>query len=261
MRLSYHSRTFELLGIDPIESPSARAELDALEHRHGIELPPSVREWYSQESALDLLFRYSNCDHPIPISELGDERLDTHDGGPHDLLDKGLLPFQYENQAVCVWAIRLDGSKDPPVVVDFDSQFTKWLDCSNQFSTHIYCRVWDHSFAMGRDCLVMANIEPVGNTTIEALSAAFEHEPTTHGWPGRTQYRFKREDESILIWASDEQADWFVSADSRLSLEQLLREVWHYDSFATAAYSNADDCQSLLSRLREQEELRNNSRA
>jgi len=79
-----------------------------------------VREWYEQEDACRLLLYYSNGDPLLEIAELCAPLHDTHRGGPHDLFARGLLPFRFENQGVCVWAVQLSGSDDPPVVVDLE---------------------------------------------------------------------------------------------------------------------------------------------
>ena len=121
--LRYHSKTLQLLGIEHRRSPSAVQAVAQAEDRIGRALPDSVREWYELENACRILLEHSNGDPPLDISEFGQPQRDNHGGGPHDLLADDLLLFRWENQRVCAWAIRLDGSDDPPVVVDLDTQF------------------------------------------------------------------------------------------------------------------------------------------
>ncbi len=72
------------------------------------------------------------------ISEFGKPERDIHGDGPQDRLANNLLVFRWENQGVCAWAIRPDGSDDPPVVVDVDTQFKSWIECASSFSRHLY---------------------------------------------------------------------------------------------------------------------------
>jgi len=48
------------LGIEPHESPAARAEVEQAERRLGFRLPASVREWNCNEDAIDILAKYRN---------------------------------------------------------------------------------------------------------------------------------------------------------------------------------------------------------
>src|SRR5438105_2116871 len=108
---SFHAATFRLLGIEPRVSRAAISEIEYAEQRLGIRFPTSVREWYSSSNALAILAQHSNDDPPIPIHEFALVQWHSH----------LLLPFRVENQGVCVWSILLDGSEDPPVSVDVDS--------------------------------------------------------------------------------------------------------------------------------------------
>src|SRR5262245_47167949 len=132
----FHSTTFQLLGIEPQMSPAAQSEVEQAERRLGFELPASVREWYCEEKAIDSLAKYSNQDWPIPLREFAVKEWKTH----------RLLPFKYENQGVCTWAIFLDGSDDPPVYVDVDSHGTQWNMQAPTFSAYVHACVWDYAF-------------------------------------------------------------------------------------------------------------------
>lgn len=111
MTASFHSATFELLGTRPRTTTAALGEIESAEQRLGVRLPPSVREWYSLESALSVLSEHSNDDPLIPV----------RDFALTDSTAGRLIPIRWENQGVCTWAILLDGSDDPPVLVDVDS--------------------------------------------------------------------------------------------------------------------------------------------
>jgi len=91
-------------------------------------LPSSVREWYCNEDAIGLLTRYSNQDWPVPLREFSVKSWKTHH----------LLTFKKENQGVCYWAIDLDGSHDPPVYVDVDSNGAEWTLHAPTFTAYVY---------------------------------------------------------------------------------------------------------------------------
>jgi hypothetical protein len=200
----FHAATLKLLGVAPVILHSAVADLDGVEERIGRKPPASVREWYSFDGACKLLLQYSNGDSPLDVREFGLPRKDTHGGGPHDLLARDLVVFRYENQAACVWAFGLDGSDDPPVYVDLDSQFKTWTECAPTFSEHLYTCIWDYALVFTRDLIVQAQNHPVSATAISFLKDNFDVGPETYGWPGHTQYRFSKADQRILIWASED---------------------------------------------------------
>ena len=169
--MRYHANTLTLLNVAPAVSRGAAADLDAGEARLGRQLPASVRDWYTLEGACGLLRQYSNDDWPLEIREFGLPRKDTHGRGPHDLLARGLVVFRYENQGVCVWAFGLDGTDDPPVYVDFDSQFRTWTKCAPTFSEHLYAWMWDYTLVLTKDLLVQAQNRPASGTALSFLRA------------------------------------------------------------------------------------------
>ena len=78
--LTYHSRTFELLGAEPRVSAAALEMLEQVDKRIGRVLPASVREWYELDGARQLLLRFSNDDPPLHISDFGKPLKDTAGG-------------------------------------------------------------------------------------------------------------------------------------------------------------------------------------
>jgi hypothetical protein len=244
--MRFHSRTLKLLNVAPVISATAASSLDAVEARIARKLPASVREWYSLEDACKLLRRLSNDDWPLEPGEFGLPRKDTHGGGPHDLLARDLVVFRYENQAVCVWAFGLDGTEDPPVYVDFDSQFKIWTRCTPTFSEHLYAWMWDYALVLTREPLIQAQNRPVTEAALSFLKENLDIGPETYGWPGHTQYRFSKGDQRILIWASEGQADWWLTADREESLVNLIDKVRHCDQVGQSLWSNSERAESIL---------------
>ena len=110
---TYHQKTLDLLGITAIESADAKRQLHKREAALGRKLPESVRQWYCLPQANEILDKYSNMDDSVPIPELGK----VEPGAPDDLA-RGLLLIQNENQGVAAWYVKLDGTPDPPVMVE-----------------------------------------------------------------------------------------------------------------------------------------------
>ncbi len=204
-------------------------------------LPPSVREWYSYESALSVLAEHSNGDPPIPVLEFA---LTESTVGR-------LIPIRWENQGVCTWAIFLDGSDDPPVFVDVDSDGTEWQLLARKFSTYVYTCVWDYAVVLGRPGLVQAQNGPISSHALKALAGSFDDRPRTFGWPGSVQYRFAGSRHGVLIWSTEGQsADWFVGAADASSLESALHIVWDLDGVGKSFYDCSDIAKEVLAKLK-----------
>lgn len=238
---SYHRATFDLLGDLPRTSAGAIAELERAEQRLGMRLPSSLREWYSYDGALTILASHSNDDPPIPVEEFS---LTDSDAGR-------LIPIRRENQGVCTWAVVLDGSDDPPVMVDVDSDGAMWQPFARDFSTYVYTCVWDYCVVLSQAAMVQAQNVPLSPRSLHALQGLFDEGPRTFGGPGSTQYRFSGDQHGILIWATDHgQADWFVGAADVTSLEAVLRLVWDLDGVGVSFYDCSETATEMLTRLK-----------
>jgi hypothetical protein len=239
--MDYHHKTFALLGETPVVSRAALRALDAAEARLGRVLPAAVREWYAQAGAVDRLDRYSNDDPPVAIAEFAvtERRLEGPVGETREL-----LVFRRENQGLCVWAVLLDGSDDPPVVVDGDARFRDWIACGVTFAEHLYAWMWDFRHVLQRESLVQGRTDPLAPADLAWLRARFSAGPATLGWPGRTQYRFSRDGQWILIWANDDAADWFLAADTQEGLGALLATVRELGSVGEALVAQAAELEA-----------------
>lgn len=236
----FHTATFRLLRTKPKVSSAAVSQVEDAERRLGFRLPISVREWYSNGDATDILARYSNQDPPIPLKEFAVTEW-------HSL---HLLQFKYENQGVCTWSIVLDGSDDPPVYVDVDTDGAEWTPPAPTFSAYIHACVWDYVLVFDQPGLVQAQNEPLSAEALGQLRKRFEEQAPTFGWPGSTQHRFAGKGCAILIWAAEDQADWFVGAREVMSLETALRAVWQLDNVGRSLYDCSAIGKEILDRIR-----------
>ncbi len=246
----FHARTLDLLPRRPTVSKAAAESIAHVERRIAMPLPTSLREWYSYKNACEILETYSNDDPPVALNELGRPHTDWESGGTRDLVAEGLLVIRHENQGVCRWAARLDGSDDPPVVVAYDSALRGWQRCADRFSDYVYSCVWDYTFVFGRELLIQAQNGPLTEAALRELRSQFGVELTTYGWPGHTQYRFEKDDRHLLIWVQDDQADWWLAADAERSVAEAMDLVWRLDQVGDAFWSNTDDGQAVVDRMR-----------
>jgi hypothetical protein len=140
----------------------------------------------------------------------------------------------------------MDGSEDPPVYVDFDSQFKRWTKCAPTFSEHLYAWMWDFALVLNSQSVVQAQNQKLSPEAIAFLLDNFAAGPKTYGWPGHTQFRFSNGDKRILIWASENQADCWLKAGNEESLRELLLAIWECDRVGTSMWSNTEDLDSWL---------------
>jgi hypothetical protein len=144
----------------------------------------------------------------------------------------------------------LDGSDDPPVYVDVDTDGAEWQMQAPKFSACIYACVWDHVFVFDQPGLVQAQNEPLSAEALGHLRERFTEQPPTFGWPGSTQHRFAGKSQAILNWAGEDQADWFVGARDAKSLETALRAVWSADNIGVSFHDCSEIGNAGLDRIR-----------
>lgn len=239
--MSYHTTTFRLLNSEPMTSVEMQATVQETERQLGISLPPSVREWYLCGDAMRILAEHSNQDPPIALREFA----------VFEWQSRHLLPIRHENQGVCTWAIALDGSEDPPVLVDVDSGGKEWQPQAPSFSAYVYSCVWDYRQVFGRPALIQAQNVALSRVALDGLRAAFSEELQTQGWPGDAQYRFTNGRAAILIWSAGRQADWFIASSDAATLEGALLAIWHLDSLGKSLYGCSEMGKAVLQKIRD----------
>ena len=224
--LKYHQKTFNLLRKKPVISSEAVNLVNQYENKFGIKLPAAVREWYSLDGAVDILEKICSI---IPISiNISEQKFSNwYDSGPYDFISNGLLLIAREVQGVANWAIKLDGTDDPPVLIEVDTAPNMiWNTYIEHFSDFIYVTVWDSFYDLSpRELTLSAQDKKISNRDLDFLKHNFNQECCTHYWPGQNNYRFFKEDKCILIWDGKDEADWFIWAKSKDSLRELVKII------------------------------------
>jgi len=229
MNLKYHQNTFNLLSLKPIVSEELLKLLNDVEHQYSISIPPSIREWYSMIEAMNILKTSIFGDVPHPPQE-------WHNEGQfwwgnrlcHDLLSEGFLLVLSENQGVCHWAVKLDGSDDPPVFIEIDSidNFV-WQLYSNSFSEFIYDIVW--KFVKKPEQIKLIAYTPtLTQADLSTLNQYFKKRPTLIYPRNEKIYRFLGDAQSVEIREEQKAicVSWCLSAQSPSSLFSLSSQIW-----------------------------------
>jgi hypothetical protein len=251
MSSRFHQEALQRLGLEYVADPGRIAALTERSAALRVTLPASFLEWYGMRDGIELLRRNSNTDDPVAIERLGTPLQWCWDE-PHDLVAERLLLFMVENQGVCIWALQLDAGDDPPIVVASDPDL-EWGPCAERFSTFIACQIWDHMEVCCESehrILLGAQASQLERADLAFLRSRFSEKATTHGWPGDNQYRFERGDSRLLVWDGDGQADWWVSAATEASLEDLVREIWGCADLTSSLWSHDPRGENVLRTLR-----------
>lgn len=235
----HHDRSYRLLGTTLIEDAVSVQRLAEVQRRLRLSMPPSVAEWYRRSDAISILRKHSNDDPPIDVSAF--ETITWQ--------SRLLLPIRYENQGVCTWAIHIDGSDDPPVLVDVDTDGEQWNPFADTFSEYVYSGIWDYKRVFGQPALVQAQNSRLSSEAVAALQRTHVQEVSTLGWPGGMQYRFAASNKAILIWSNTDQADWFAAASTANELKDLLQSIWTLDDVGDAFYECSDEGQAALKQI------------
>lgn len=229
----YHQAALDLMGEAPRISPQAIMLLDQWEHTHAKALPASVYEWYTFEQAILWLERYSNGGHPIALAHLGGKQRYQSGGGEQeiDFLARNLLPVLMENQGTCMWAVQLDGSEDPPVVIAFDYRqpASTWDIYVDGFSHFVYTCIWDAQIIQ-LDSAIFGTKKDLLPEELMFLQEHFQQGPSTYHFPARSNYRFSSGNQRILLQQYDYGLSCYLFAEEDDDLKQLVKTIWQCES-------------------------------
>jgi hypothetical protein len=144
--------------------------------------------WSRSAKCSNTTKKQSSCSESSRTSRQWNFTFQSAYGGDRNPLAKSLLPFRLENQGVCVWAARLDGSADPPVAIAYVDE-PRWIDSGLNFSEHLVVWMWDYARVLGHELLIQAQNEALSAATLAFLREHFDAQRETRGWPTEIQYR------------------------------------------------------------------------
>jgi hypothetical protein len=195
MNLRFHAEALEQMGIKPVFSDERLRLLEEWEKKHQRALPAALKELYALEG-IEEWFEETGQDFLVPLSKLS-----VHDwsnvkvvecaGLSLDDLKKGTVHFLTENQWVNTWEVLLDGSDDPPVLVNLESQEC-WIT-SPCLSDFFLAAVWDHALLRHEwdEDLLWGSVN--FDAVKDLLRRDFRQFPVTYGpTPDQAVHRFQK---------------------------------------------------------------------
>lgn len=260
--LLYHQTTLTLAGLSLETSANAIARVEARERALGIRLPEAVREWYALDAPPALMGLGDNQDWPYGIADLGKAEYDCGHYPAYSPLSEGYLVFMTENQSVVRWAVQLNGSDDPPVLVEDERPTGGWHHHADRFSAFVYTRVWDYqTMFRAEGCRVEGGGAVVDAAALASLRQHYQEWPGTGYWPCETTHRFSSSETGARIlvgnsplYGPKDNAYNYVWADGPSGLEAALRDVLRFGGTLEGLWSNDDDERAglVLEKLRQE---------
>lgn len=241
--LLYHRETFNLARQVPTLQEVSDL-FEKIENAYHLQLPPAVKEWYSLVEATGILAHYSNADRPLSLQEILDQASEWHqqkwDGmGERTPTDAPTLPFLWENQGVFVACLLIDGSEDSPVIAwDDDLEWKPWND---HFSDFLLEWIWGYlDYGKLPDMLTGPNLRaervPLTPVDFDFLKNHFVAEAPIY--PPSTLDTWVRGDQLIRIWNRGDTTHWWLFADSKASLAELVRLLHPLGTLTEALSAN-----------------------
>lgn len=238
-----------LLNSSMANDSSRAAVVEAWERSNGVQLPYAVRRFYS--SPMSDRSDVANDDLLLPVEALTVSDADRWLGP-----GGRMITFLVENQHVCEWGFPLDLGGDPPVLLIEPRHFETGrvpIEVSPTFSHFIHAVAWDTArwaHPQADTPVVQAQAPAIDDTELGYVAAMFRPGPHTRGWPARHAFRFYRDDWAVLLWAAEDQCDWWVNAGSPESMRRLLTELFACPSLRDSAWSNDQDGNELIAEAR-----------
>jgi hypothetical protein len=301
-RVPYHQSVFDLLDLQPRESPQAREMIEAHEARSG-RLPEAVRQWYLIDRVValrhdadwyaragnqrdHLWYDYSNMDWPEALESVlrqfaGEPTVmpGREQGRPAEVVQ-----VMHENQGVCRWFVRPDGSDDPPVIVDehYDfqaKQIVRWVQIADSFSAFVfgwfadyYAQEWTPLSECGRDAdgmlrshadkpyrnglwLYAPHAEALDQPHLDFLIEQFNEDYCRQVAGGAIQYGFSHATGTIRVTTDDPGEEggvsaWWLHADSAEHLYRLAERILWCGNLRQALRFRTKEAGPVMDRLR-----------
>jgi hypothetical protein len=229
MKLRYHQRALEIMGIEPVFSEERIRILEEWEREYQRALPAALKELYALEG-IEEWFRQANQDFLKPIdclflddwSEIDEDEVECVGLSLKDLR-QGTVHFFCENQGVVNWEVLMNGSNDPPVVID---SFNVWMIACPRLSDFFLAVAWDHALLCDDNVLWGAVDYKKVEEVKDRLFAQFEQLPVTYGWTTeRAVLRFQKENWRVSLHDEGHGDAWIAGWKNEKELEELMRLV------------------------------------
>lgn len=251
--LIYHRETFNLVGQTPTLQ-NADDLFPKIENAYNVQLPASVKEWYSIKESVDLMLHYSNMDKSLSLSEILDERDEWLQAKWYEIGDRTpteypTIPFLFENQGIFVACLLMDGSDDPPVITWDDDM--KWKRWNEHFSEFVLAWIWRylHRFSQSQSHLY-AYDDTFTEENVSFLYQNFKFQEPLYT-PSKI-YTFQRDDQRIQVWDRGKyQTNYWITANTATSLMDVTYTIWNLGTLCQSLCAgNNKGGRSVLEKLR-----------
>jgi hypothetical protein len=288
-RVPYHQNVFDLLQLEPAESPEAARMITEHESQHG-PLPTSLREWYLVPDMVPL-----DTPEEAETSDVGPGTL-WHDYLPHDMgMRYHVTPLAdvlyrcanarlHEPEPLVevlhtwgyytwTWSVKLDGSDDPPVRVEPErighrpgppkERLTSFSEFAAALFAEFYLNRSDPFVEGNRGAPpIHANglwlrtpVEPFALPVIDFLHDQFG-EPERTPRPGNVTTHTFRPDGGTIRVTTDEPSlagglsAWWVHAETPDRLAELGRLLLPWGTLRDTLRADTDPAREVLGQLR-----------
>ncbi|EDN66284.1 hypothetical protein BGP_1388 [Beggiatoa sp. PS] len=206
MKLKYHQNTFELLSLKPQISEELIEYLNDIERQYNISIPPSIKEWYSIKESKKIIetntfggYDFIAFQQWQKAEQFWADNFLQKDLFKELLKEGFLLLFAVYQEVSMHWMVKLDGSDDPPVFVELDTEPPDfdWQLCANHFSEFIYELVWEFIRA-SKEIKLSAYTSTLTPQALSALSQCFIPLPFVDVYRNEG-YRFRKDFQEIKI--------------------------------------------------------------
>jgi hypothetical protein len=220
----FHTEAFNLMGIRPVCSPERLKLIAEKETEMNRRFPLSLRELYAVEK-IEEWFESQNGDQLVPLQRL---ELETREYWEHELGLRFLnVPSNMQaNEGICFfvecqgcwsWWVLLNGSEDPPVIVESLFDEAQILVC-DKLSDFIFAYAWDQS-------IMDSPSFQTGDYTSEKeflrlLRNRCEEKPTTRLASTVHRYRFGYKDCRLFLF--EETCQIFIASENEKSKNELM---------------------------------------
>jgi hypothetical protein len=207
--LNFHQLSYDTFGL--LDNRDDLWIVEETESRLGVALPEAVRQWYARGDVMQLTNLQDD------LIELARLKLITHEGC-------SLLEFMNENQGVCKWAVEIDSTPNPRVLINYDKR--GWEPYCETFSDAIFCQLWDWQ---DYPIHAWADAAELTDDALKKLADGFRSLPATHVWPLKENIRLEGDSKSLLLWTAPGMCQMNLRARTPQAFRELLDLTWGYD--------------------------------
>ncbi|UWE04876.1 hypothetical protein [Laceyella sacchari] len=223
----FHTESFKLMGISPVYSPHRLQLIAEREREINRTLPPALKELYAVEG-VEEWFENGNGDQLVPLQRIELETREywelelglTFLNLPDNMKANEGIYFFIECQGCWSWWVLLNGTEDPPVIVESLYDEAQILACE-KLSDFIFANAWDVSLMDSPS--FQAGEYPCEEAFLQILRDQCVDKPTTRLASTIHRYRFGYQGCRLLLF--EETGQLFMSADHEEAKNELMELI------------------------------------